>query len=417
MSFSDIFCDTQDLISIDTALTNLCEAAVSVEHSENIAVIDCVGRVLAEDIKSSLDVPAYDNSAMDGFALKAADIEQGESLDLIGMALAGHPFEGTVQQGQCVRIMTGAPVPNGADAVIMQERAQVESRVDGDKVSFSVTTKAGANIRRAGEDIASGTTILAKGRKLTVADSGLLASLGIGKVKVNRKVVAAIFATGDELKTAGEGLSHGQIYESNRTTIIAMLKRMDVEVIDLGIIKDDKEKLRAAFIEANEKADVVISSGGVSVGEADYTKDILTEQGTVGFWKLAIKPGKPFACGKLSDSYFLGLPGNPVSAMVTFHQLAVPFIRRLAGQADIKPIRFNALLSEDIRKRPGRVDFQRGVFSTVDGVPSVKSTGKQGSGILSSLSKANCYIIIERERGDAKAGETVTVELFDGVLG
>lgn len=416
MIFSDIFCDTQDLISIETALSNLCEAAVAVSEHQLVEVNDCVGRVLAADIQSTINVPAYDNSAMDGFAIKAADIDDGQSLTLVGAALAGHPFEGKVQQGQCIRIMTGAPVPEGANAVVMQERAEVTDK----SVSFSVTTSAGANIRRAGEDIATGTVILTKGRLLTVADCGLLASLGINKVSVNRKIRAAIFATGDELKTAGEPLSFGQIYESNRTTIIAMLKRLDVEVIDLGIISDDKNQLRAAFIEANDKADVVISSGGVSVGEADHTKDILQEQGTVGFWKLAIKPGKPFACGKLSDSYFLGLPGNPVSAMVTFHQLAVPFIRRLAGQSDIKPIRFNAILSEDIRKRPGRVDFQRGIFSadfaSNSGVASVKSTGKQGSGILSSLSKANCYIILERERGDVKAGETVMVELFDGVV-
>ena len=314
------FCDTQGLMAIDTAMEKLLGAVTPVSEQLNVGLADCLGRVLAEDVQSSLNVPPNDNSAMDGYAMRVQDLLQGDTLALIGESFAGHPFEGEVGIGQCVRIMTGAVIPDGADAVVMQERAHA----DGDTVRFEVKPPEGNSVRRMGEDIAVGDVVLQKGRQLTAADIGLLASLGIAQVPVRRKVKVAVFSTGDELKTPGQTLEHGDIYESNRFTVSAMVKRLGAEVVDLGVIPDDMDAIRKAFKTADEQADVVISSGGVSVGDADYTKDVLDELGQIGFWKLAIKPGKPFAFGQLPNSHFMGLPGNPVSSMVTCHQLVLP---------------------------------------------------------------------------------------------
>jgi molybdopterin molybdotransferase len=407
------FCDTNGLMSIERAMEQLLDGAKVVTLSQEVELSTCLGRILAADVRSTLNVPPHDNSGMDGYVLRAEDLTATDTLQQVGESFAGHPFDGQVGQGQCARIMTGATIPNGADTVIMQERTQVE----GDKVTFSIKTTKGDNIRRCGEDIGIDDVVLGKGRKITAADIGLLASLGIAQAVVFRQVKVALFSTGDELKTPGKPLNYGEIYESNRFTVAAMLSRIGAQVIDFGIISDDKDKIREVFKQANEQADIVVSSGGVSVGDADYTKDILEELGQIGFWKLAIKPGKPFAFGQLSDSHFIGLPGNPVSAMVTFHQLAVPFIRKVMGQSHLTQPRFKAKLTARIGKRPGRTDFQRGIFSVENGEASVTTTGAQGSGILSSMSVGNCYIIVEQDRGTVEVGEMVTVELFDGVIG
>jgi molybdopterin molybdotransferase len=406
-------CDTDGLMSIERAMDQLLGAVRTVKETQTVALAACLGRVLAANVQSTLNVPPHDNSAMDGYALRAADLTTTDVLQQVGQSFAGHPFDGQISAGQCARIMTGATIPAGADAVVMQERAQV----DGDSIGFSVKPAVGDSIRRCGEDIAVNDVVLQQGRKLTAADIGLLASLGCAQVTVYRQVKVALFSTGDELKTPGQPLNYGDIYESNRFTVAAMLVRLGVEVIDFGIIPDDKDAIRDVFQQANAQADVVVSSGGVSVGDADYTKDILAELGEIGFWKLAIKPGKPFAFGQLSDSHFIGLPGNPVSAMVTFHQLAIPALRQVMGQTSLLQPRFKAKLTARLHKRPGRTDYQRGIFSVENGQAQVSTTGAQGSGILTSMSLANCYIIVAREQGTVEAGELVDVELFDGIIG
>jgi molybdopterin molybdotransferase len=293
---------------------------------------------------------------------------------------------------------------------------QEDATRSGDSVVFAagVTLREGMNIRRVGEDIREHATVLPAGRRLRVADGGLLASIGLATVTVVRRLRVALVTTGDELQTPGTPLLPGNIYESNSFTLTPMLQRLGVELISMPAVADDLTALRAAFTQADEQADVVITSGGVSVGEADFTCMVLEELGQLDFWTLAIKPGKPFAFGRLSSSWFIGLPGNPVSALVTMHQLAVPLLRAMAGEERPAPLRFNAITLTDLRKAPGRTDYQRAIAkSNAEGQLVVETTGAQGSGVLSSLSQANCYIVLEQERGRVSAGETVTVELFD----
>ncbi|PMC22279.1 molybdopterin molybdotransferase, partial [Klebsiella aerogenes] len=297
------------------------------QATETLPLLQAFSRVTAHDVVSPLDVPGFDNSAMDGYAVRLADLTDGAALPVAGKAFAGQPFHDAWPAGTCIRIMTGAPVPEGCDAVVMQE----ETEQTDAGVRFIAPVKAGQNIRRRGEDIANGAVVFPAGTRLTVAELPVLASLGIADVEVVRKVRVAVFSTGDELQLPGQPLGDGQIYDTNRLAVHLMLEQLGCEVINLGIIPDDPAKLRDAFIAADQQADVVISSGGVSVGEADYTKTILEELGEIGFWKLAIKPGKPFAFGKLSNSWFCGLPGNPVSATLTFYQLVQPLLAKLSG--------------------------------------------------------------------------------------
>lgn len=374
-----------------------------------------LGQVLAQDIKSTFNIPALDNSAMDGYAVRAEDAKVGAQLKQVAKVFAGHPIDQTIQAGECARIMTGAPVPTGCDAVIMQENCTATEA--NNTVVINQTPKAGENIRRAGEDIATGQVVLIQGRRLTPSDIGLLASLGFAEVKIYAPLKVAMISTGDELKKPGEELKAGQFYESNGYTVQAMLQRLNVEVIDFGIVPDDLDLLTEAFTKADEQADVVITSGGVSVGEADYTKTVLEKLGSINFWKLAIKPGKPFAFGELKSSYFIGLPGNPVSAMVTMDQLASPMLKKLSGESYEPKQRFAAKATGMLRKRPGRTDFQRGIYEVNElGEILVSATGNQGSGILSSISAANCYIVLEQERGRVEAGETVIIEPFGPLM-
>lgn len=407
-------CHTADLISLEQALDNMLSQVTPLDDTEAIALTDAAGRITATPVISPLNVPPFANSAMDGYAVRLADLNANAPLPVAGKAFAGAPFNDEWPAHSCVRIMTGAPVPAGAEAVIMQEQAEVTD----DGVRFNAVVHAGQNIRLAGEDIRQGASVLPAGVKLGAAQLPLLASLGIAELRVMRKLKVAVFSTGDELQPVGQPLQDGQIYDTNRFAVRLMLEQLGCEVLDLGIIRDDQAALRAAFNRADSEADVVISSGGVSVGEADYTKQMLDELGEVGFWKLAIKPGKPFAFGKLHNAWFCGLPGNPVSAALTFYQLVQPLLAKLAGHSEWRlPPRLRARALTPLKKSPGRLDFQRGLFaSNAQGELEVSTTGHQGSHVFSSFSQGNCFIVLERERGSVAAGEMVEIEPFNALL-
>ena len=334
-------------------------------------------------------------------------------MKIVAQVLAGHPFSGQIQNGEAVRIMTGAPVPAGANAVIMQE----ETRIEEDTLFCTADVREGQCIRKAGEDIQEGSIVLSKGTLITAAHLSLLASIGVAKVKVFRKLKIAVLATGDELVIPGNPLSPGEIYESNRTGLIAMLKKLPVEVVDFGIVKDNLEETRNAFQQASRECDWVISSGGVSVGDADFVKQVLSELGEINFWKVAIKPGKPYAFGKLGNAWFSGLPGNPVSCFITFMQLVSPTLKILSGDIYTPPQTYQATLTTDIRRRAGRTEFQRAtMWNEYDGKLMVKPKGKQGSGIMNSFTDANCFLIIPAETSLLEAGELVSVLPIDNVL-
>jgi len=408
-------CSTPGLMPLDQAKKTLLDSVKSINEIETISIEQADGRVLADDIESPINVPAHNNSAMDGYAFcfEHSVANKQTSFECVGKAMAGSPYSGMLEAGQCIRIMTGAVVPDSATTVEMQENVDVKGTI----VTLRQQLKQGNHIRNAGEDIAAKECVFNKGHTLNAVDIGLLASLGIADISVIRKVRVAIFSTGDELKAAGQQLSHGDIFESNSKVIKAMLSRMHIEVLDLGIIPDSLDAIENAFSEANQFADAVISSGGVSVGEADFTKDVLERLGNIEFWKVAIKPGKPFAFGSLTNSIFFGLPGNPVSATVTFHQLTVPAIKKLSGANAVDNLQFNAITTHRVKKRAGRLDFQRGIASVTDeGKLTVTPLGQQGSGVLSSLSKANCYLVLPQEHEGCEAGCTVKIELFDSLL-
>lgn len=410
-------CDTgaSKLLSVQQALDYIRAALRPIEGFEQRALRDGLDRVLAADILSPIDVPPHANSAMDGYALRAADLPtNGEKpLHVIGTAYAGHPYSGQLVSGQAVRIMTGANIPAGADTVIMQEQV----RREGDTIYVGSGHQAGEHVRQSGEDIATGQAVLGCGRLLTPADLGLLASLGIAEVKVMRRLRVAFFSTGDELRSLGEPLEEGCIYDSNRYTLHGMLSRLGVEIIDMGVVRDRREDVAAAFAQAAAVADVLLTSGGVSVGDADYVKETLDSLGQVNFWKIAMKPGKPLAFGMLGKTVFFGLPGNPVSSMATFYQIVQPALQQLTGQQVNPPLRLQVPCVTRLKKAPGRADYQRGVLEYDDaGRLVVRSTGAQGSHVLSSMSKANCFIILPAEAGNIEAGNLVEVEPFAGLI-
>lgn len=387
-----------------------------VTTAERVHIRAALGRVLAEDVISPLDVPAHDNSAMDGYAVRFADLNSDGKVTLrvAGTAFAGAPFQGVVKPGECVRIMTGAVVPQGADTIVMQEH--VEAR--GDQVTIGGGHRQGQNLRRAGEDLKTGQVALQRGQAVRPAEIGLIASLGIPEVMVYRRLRVAFFSTGDELKSIGTPLAEGQIYDSNRYTIYGMLARLGCEVIDMGVVRDDPKLLEAAFEEAAAAADVVITSGGVSVGEADFVKDLLNKLGEVVFWKIAMKPGRPLAYGKIGKAHFFGLPGNPVSVMVTFYQFVRDALLKLSGRDPVPPLpAFKVPCTSNLKKAPGRTEFQRGILTRdAAGNWSVRVTGEQGSGILRSMAEANCFIILPEAQGNVTAGNLVEVQVMEGVI-
>ena len=374
-----------------------------------------LGRVLSEDIVSPVNVPAHINSAMDGWAIRVEDLAGNPSpaLTEVGTSFAGQPFTGKVGPGECVRIFTGGVVPEGCNAVVMQEKAHT----DGKAVTFSHGVKLSQNVRYAGEDLKQGAVALAKGRVIRPAELGLLASLGIADVSVYRPLRVVFFSTGDELVSIGSPLTEGQIYDSNRYTLHGMLTRMGCEVIDMGVVRDDPALLEKAFQDAGEIGDVVITSGGVSVGEADYVKQLLIKLGEVVFWKIAMKPGRPLAYGKIGNAHFFGLPGNPVSVMVTFYQFVRDALLILQGvnPVPVQPL-LKAMCTSAIKKAPGRTEFQRGILYLEDGIYKVRTTGEQGSGILKSMSDANCFIMLHDHVGNVDAGATVEVQILEGVF-
>lgn len=417
-------CSQPGLLPVAQAISLMREAISPVTATEKINVANALDRILSEPIYSAINVPGYNNSAMDGYALRHQDIHTKTPLTLIGHSLAGHPFTKAVNQGECVRIMTGAVIPDGADTVVMQENVSVHDNF----ICLNKPPKLGENIRCAGEDIAINSLVFEQGKRISPVDIGLLASLGIAEVRVFKRIKVAVLSTGDELKPLTEKLQTGDIYDSNRPTLIALLSRLAVDVIDIGCIADDPIKITKAFTKAMTEADVVISSGGVSVGDADYTKDVLETLGKINFWKVAMKPGKPFAFGVLqkqnsaaqtphcTNGWFFGLPGNPVSAVVTYHQLVVPALRYLAGEVFDDAPALSARTQHYLKKQPGRADYQRGHLTVQNGENQVIATPSQSSGVLSSLAHANCYIVLEQERDAVIAGENVNVVLFDKFL-
>ena len=382
---------------------------------ERLNIRAALGRVLAEDVTSPLDVPSHDNSAMDGYAVRHADLksEGDTTLKIAGSSFAGAPFQGSIEPLECVRIMTGGVVPSGTDTIVMQEHV----RATGDTVTIGGGHKRGQNLRRAGEDLKTGQVALKRGMLLRPAEIGLVASLGIGEVAVYRRLRVAFFSTGDELRSIGTALGAGQIYDSNRYTLHGMLTRLGCDVIDMGVVRDDPKLLEQAFRDAAKSADVVITSGGVSVGEADFVKDLLDRMGEVVFWKIAMKPGRPLAYGRIADAHFFGLPGNPVSVMVTFYQFVRDALLKLSGRDPVPPLpSFKVACTSSLKKAPGRTEFQRGVLAP-DGAGNwtVRVTGEQGSGILRSMAEANCFIVLPEAQGNVAPGTLVDVQVMEGV--
>jgi len=413
--------DTHSL-TVDRARATLLAMLTAVGGRERVFVREALGRVLAEDVISPVDVPAHDNSAMDGWAVRSADLAAvGDTrLKNVGSAFAGRAYEGLVGHGEAVRIMTGAVLPAGVDCVVVDEVA----RTEGDTVIVPAGQRAEQNTRRAGEDLRVGRPALATGKLLRPAELGIIASLGIAEVSVRRRVRVALFSTGDELCSLGTPLFPGAVYDSNRYTLHGMLARLGCEVIDMGVVTDSPEALEAALRDAVTCADAIVTSGGVSVGEADFTKQVMQKLGQVAFWKIAMKPGRPMAVGRIDPegangpgAWLFGLPGNPVAVMVTFYQFARPALLKLMGLDPLPEFpTFPARCVEAIKKGKGRTEFQRGILFQDNGEWCVRPTGHQGSGVLSSMAQADCFIVLEDERGSVAAGEAVQVQLMTGLV-
>ncbi len=414
-----------ELLPIERARARMLSAVQAVAGSEVVALRDLPGRILAADVVSPGAVPPTDNSAMDGYALRCADLAATEAFRVVGQTLAGQPFTGGVGPGECVLIATGATIPVGVDTVVVKEQAAV-SGAPGDGIKLQTVRfnervygqqQTGENIRRAGEDIALGQTLLAAGHRCGPIDPGLLASVGRREAPVKPVLKVALCATGSELIAPGEPLAAGQIYESNRYFLTAMLQRLGVSVIDLGVVPDHPQLLRQAFVRGATEADALIVTGGASVGEADYTRALLAELGDVDFWKVAIKPGKPFLFGTLGQAVFFGLPGNPVSALVTFHQLVVPTLQKMQGATATAPLILQATTTTAMARNRLRLDLQRGwLQSGQNGLPVVSADPQQGSGVLSAMSRSNCFILLEPGEQIVAAGSQVAVLPFDGLL-
>ncbi len=393
---------------------------VSTDDSQDVFLFDALGRVLAQDVVSPISVPAHNNSAMDGFAFDAAQLQTDQPLNLrvVGTALAGKAWQGKVNAGECLKIMTGAILPDGLDTVVPQEFCQVDSAHDVTTVTIPPNIlKAGDNRRLVGEDLMQGQPALKAGQHLTPAALGLVASLGLPDVRVHRRLRVAYFSTGDEVLSLGEAPREGAVYDSNRYTVFGLLTRMGCEVIDMGVVRDDPALLETAFAKAALEADAIITSGGVSVGEADFTKAMMKKLGDVAFWKIAMRPGRPMAVGRIGKSVLFGLPGNPVAVMVTFLAFVRPALLRMMGSTAQPAPLLRAKSLEPLRKKAGRTEYQRGfVSSTPDGTLQVRTTGNQGSGVLSSMVQGNGLIVLHHGQGNVAVGDEVDVMMFEGAI-
>lgn len=406
-------------LTVAQARDTILQDITPLTETETLELRAALNRVLANDLIATSNIPNHTNSAVDGYALSGDELPKATNAQfhIIGTALAGKPFEGQCKQGQCVRIMTGAVMPENTDTVVMQEHVRLED----ERIIIDGSHKAGQNVRQAGEDISIGDSVLKQGRRLMPADLGIIASMGIPKIDVLRRPRVAFMSTGDELKSLdsadGSPIKTGEVYDSNRYTLHGMLQRLNVETHDLGVIPDDRDAVQQAFDKASEIADVIITSGGVSVGEADYIKEVIDQNGEIQFWKIAMKPGRPLTFGKINNTLFFGLPGNPVAVMVTFYQFVKPALEMLASGSWKPPLTIPATSTSSIRKKPGRYEYIRGIYTTnQDGTLSVHKTRSQGSGILTSMSEANCFILLDEERGSVSAGDQVVIQPFEGLI-
>jgi len=407
-------------ISVKQAQQHIQDAVVPVSDGVYVNLHAGLNRVLGKDIIAPVDVPAFDNSAMDGFAFRAMDLQSCDRLTVVGQSYAGHPFQGQLQFGQAIRITTGAPMPEYADSVLPQEFAVMEGETT--LVMNNVVVRPGQNRRRRGEDIAAGSKALSKGKHLGPAELGLLASLGLSTVPVQRKLRVAIFSTGDELRNVGQTLDSGSVYDSNRVTLQALLTQFGAEVLDLGVIPDDEAAMEAALKQSANQVDVIITSGGVAAGAADFTKKVMEKLGRMNFWSVKMRPGRPLAFGSIAKNhatektYVFGLPGNPVAMMVSFYFFVRPALQLLSGSHIVMPPTIRATATQAIEKKVGRTEFQRGIHRLDErGNSQVSITGEQGSAMLSSMALANCFIILEPEQENICAGDTVKIMLFDGL--
>lgn len=401
-------------LTVEQAQERILTAIQPITQTETVLLEHALGRVLAQTITAPFNVPPHRNSAMDGYALHSSSLTAGlNQLTVIGRSLAGHPFQGDVGQGECVRITTGAVVPEGADTILIQE----EVKRFEDRIEYFGSIKPNKHIRHPGEDLAQGSEVLQQGRVLNAADMGLIASLGLGHITVWRKPKVAIISTGDELRPIGSPLGEGQIHDSNRYTLRALLQRLGVEVIDFGIVADEPSTLEQAFTTAAQQADVLITTGGVSVGEADYITQLLGQLGQINFWKIAMKPGKPLAFGQVGTCSFFGLPGNPVSTMATFLIFVRPALLKLGHYPVRSVIEYRAKCLTSLKKASGRQDYQRGVcHQDEQGQWWVKSTGVQESHVLRSMSRANCFMVLAKDWGDVAEGTEIPIIPFEGLF-
>ncbi|PPI88076.1 molybdopterin molybdotransferase [Candidatus Pantoea edessiphila] len=406
----------EKLISFKKAKENMLMQAKKIEQSISIPTINSLGRITAESIISPINLPSFNSAAMDGYAIRFNDAKINNSLKIHGQSLAGKPFDKNWPNGSALRIMTGAIIPKGCDVVIKQE----DIKIFDNNIIIEKPIVLGQNIRWTGENIKNGDIVINSGVKISISELPLIASLGIVEINVIRKLRVAIFSTGDELKSISEKIQFGQIYDINRLAISLMLNKLGCEVVDLGIVKDNIKDIRNAVKEADNCSDIVITTGSVSVGKTDFIRNILKELGKIIFYKVAIKPGKPFVFGSLNESWFIGLPGNPVSAIVTFYHLATPFILKCMGQnyPSFLQQRYKVRVATYLKKTPGIVEFQRGFlfYNKQNEIMEVYTTGIQDSHIYASFTKANCFIILEAERGNVEVGEWVEIELFNELL-
>ncbi|HCE1776600.1 TPA: bifunctional molybdopterin-guanine dinucleotide biosynthesis adaptor protein MobB/molybdopterin molybdotransferase MoeA [Vibrio parahaemolyticus] len=406
-------CDTLSpaFLSVVQGQEKILSLVNTVSEIEACKIENAYGRVLAEDIISPVNVPQYTNSAMDGYAIRSDDVDRS-SYQIVAEVMAGHAYDQPLEVGQAVKIMTGAPTPLNGDTVVMREQASQE----GDKVTFNgANIKAGQNVRQAGEDLAIGSDVFTAGTRLASPEMGMIASLGFGEANVFRKLKVAVFSTGDEVQAPGTEQKANSIYDSNRFTIMGMLEKLGCEILDFGILEDNEQLMIEALENASAQADVVMTSGGVSVGDADYIKLALDKLGQIDFWRINMRPGRPLAFGQINNKPFFGLPGNPVAVMVSFINFVEPALRKMQGEQGWKPLKVNAIATENLRSRQGRTEFSRGIYELDDtGRLTVRTTGKQGSGILRSMSEANCLIEISPAIDTVKAGESVTIIPLQG---